>query len=141
MYKFISLIVFSLLIIGSVNAITEEEKALIQEGIEKYSGDPDKLGAFVQVLDDTYDLSNDEQLRQEVISSAENSGLNEESFSNIKEGKAPEPKKTAEELAVEDGVVEEVAVEEPFPLWVIIIVILALAIIGIVLYFIRRKKV
>ena len=39
MYKFISLIVFFLLIIGSVNAITEDEKVLIQEGIEKYSGD------------------------------------------------------------------------------------------------------
>ena len=141
MYKFFSLIVFTLLFVGSVSAITEDEKALIQEGIEKYSGDPDKLGAFVQVLDDTYDLSNDEQFRQEVISSAENSGLSEESFSNIKEGKAPGLKKTAEELAVEDGVVEEAVVKESFPLWVIIIVILAMAIIGVILYFIRRKKV
>ena len=81
------------------------------------------------------------KLHVEVISSAENSGLSEESFSNIKEGKAPGLKKTAEELAVEDGVVEEAVVKESFPLWVIIIVILAMAIIGVILYFIRRKKV
>ncbi len=144
MYKSILLIVFSLFLIGNASAITDEERALIQEGLEKYSDDPEKMGVLIQAVDETYDLSGEEEIRQEIVSSAESSGLGEESFANVKEGKSPEPKNTIiEDSEGETPVIEDVDDEASGGVGFIgiaIIVIVIIAIIAIVIFYLRRNK-
>ncbi|MBS3153597.1 hypothetical protein J4426_03480 [Candidatus Woesearchaeota archaeon] len=139
MVKIISSFFVFLLLVSFVSAISDEERSLIEEGLSKYADDPEKLDAFLQVVDETYDLSGENALREEVISSSKNYGLNE-SIENVLEGKAPPPKEStieSEELSLEETVNEEED-NKGFG-WVAVIIIAVIISIAGIFYFFRRR--
>lgn len=143
------------LLIGTVSAkITDDEKASIENGLQMFANDPEKLAVTISVLNDRYDLSDEPEFRQKIVSVAQNAGINIDDYPNLKEGKAPafDDAIVGENLVVQEESVPETA--ETIPESVVeetnkgstvliffIIAIAVIAIVGVVIFVLRKKRV
>src|SRR3989338_8330723 len=105
--KVFSLIAVFLICILAVNGLTEDDKGKIKDGLERYGNDSAKMGLLINTLNVGEDLSDENELRNEIVEKAAASGVNENYYNNIKEGKAPEAVLKLQEAKAEDAKIEE----------------------------------
>lgn len=86
----IGAILFLLVLTPFVSAkISEADRAALQAQLEKYKNDPVKLTLILAVADSTMDLSDEGELRQQVVNTAGAAGLDMSQFPNIAQGTVP----------------------------------------------------
>lgn len=86
----IGAILFLLVLTPFVSAkLSETDRAALQAQLEKYKNDPVKLTLVLAVADSTMDLSDEGELRQQVVNTAGGAGLDMSQFPNIAQGTVP----------------------------------------------------
>ena len=153
-YRLFSVFAIFFLLMGAVSAkITDDEKASIESGLQMFANDPEKLAVTISVLNDRYDLSDEPEFRQKIVSAAQNGGINIDDYPNLKEGKAPT---LDDSIAGENLVAQEESVSEPVEtipepvveetensstgLIFFVVAIVVIVVIGAAIFILRRKK-
>lgn len=153
-YRLFSVFVIFFLLISAVSAkITDDEKASIESGLQMFANDPEKLAVTISVLNDRYDLSDEPEFRQKIVSAAQNAGINIDDYPNLKEGKAPtlDDSIAGENLVAQEESTPESVETMPEPvveetensstgLIFFVVAIVVIVVIGAAIFILRRKK-
>lgn len=154
--KIFSVIAIFFLALGAANAkISDKDKESIERGLLQFANDPQKMAITLSVLNDRYDFSDEPEFRQKVISIAQNAGADINKYPNLKEGKAP----TLDDLVVvEDSAAQETSAPEAAETIETVepiaeetesgnrgivfsfIAVVAIVVIGAVVFVLRKKK-
>ena len=89
----IKITAFFILILASLSfvnaALSSEDKKDIQENLEKYKTDANKMTLFLAVVNAKMDLSQESELRQQLTDAGTGLGIDMSRFQNIAQGTVP----------------------------------------------------